>query len=162
MDLVTDVLSPRDFRAAWAHALAEAFGAAREATTAARETAALLESAAHSETGLVQLARRTVADSIKAVDAQCTRLERDHLAQFELRIGEIMSSSSVAIEASVARIDSVVAQLEAAAERADKQLAELERERVAEEVRRQQAALDDARRLSLSLWGRLFGQGGRS
>ena len=111
MDLVTDILSPSDFRAAWAHAMAEAFGAAREATTAARETAALLESAAHSETGLIQLARRTVTDSIKAVDAQCTRLERDHLAQFELRIGEIMSSSSVAIEASVARIDSVVARL---------------------------------------------------
>lgn len=160
MDLVTDILSPSDFRSAWAHAMAEAFGAAREATTAARETAALLESAAHSDTGFVQLARRTVADSIRAVDAQCTRLERDHIAQFEQRIGEIMRSSSVAIEASVARIGAVVAQLEAAAERAEKQRSALEHE--ADEVRLQQAvldaqkqALDVARRRSF--WGRLFG-----
>ena len=160
MDLVTDILSPSDFRSAWAHAMAEAFGAAREATNAARETANLLASAAHSETGLIQLARRTVVDSIKAVDAQCTRLERDHLAQFELRIGEIMSSSSVVIEASVARIGAVVAHLEAAAERAEKQRSALEHE--ADEVRLQKAvldaqkqALDVARRRSF--WGRLFG-----
>jgi hypothetical protein len=127
MDLTSEILSPRDFREAWAHALVECFEIARDATAASREAAQILATATHGEQGLIAMARKTVVDSIRAVDVRATALEREHIAAFEDRLADLVAISTAHIEAGAQRIVAIVERLEGAADRAEDQRAKLDR-----------------------------------